>query len=235
MPRAFSSDDITKVNSAVTAGTAEVDPGASVAAPTTEGRCGVICVYAVTLLAPPEQWHFGAAAGSTDAAPQGAILLRADLPSNETSWVVGAFGGGATFWAWWAAELANVSFAPVLAAGKVNTVAGPASVTATTTTPESAEDTLVIALLALHHSTAGGATAWPAVSWSNGFVETYVVTRGTGGATNDIELHIALYLTTSPEAGPWSTTATLTGTMTNINASMTMVALRAERYDSDLW
>jgi hypothetical protein len=75
---------------------------------------------------------------------------------------------------------------------------------------------------------------WPTTSWSDSFTETEVLTRGDGSATNDLQLHIARRYGTEGETGPWTTTATFTGTMTNKSVFACLAVFRAENYVGDI-
>lgn len=233
MARAFTSADIVQVDSGTTVSSA--DAGIGLPAGSTEGTCGIAVVGVIVNLGPPERWHFAAASGITAAAQQFGIFCRADLPAGESSWAFGTANGSLATWLWLAEEWTNVSFAPV--AGTSGILTAPLGATSFTAGPtgsfEGSPYVVGIAAVFIQSSALSDAT-WPSVSWSDSFVETDVISLGDGLGTNDLQLRVARRYATTVDAGPWTTTATYTGSMAGKRSFGGLAAFRAENYDTDI-
>jgi hypothetical protein len=236
MPRAFTDTDVIQTASGATvAAGSEVDPGVALPATTTEGNFGLIVVGAAGTVTPPELWHYAGSSGSGSlVTTQLAIMCRADLPAGEQSWPFACSGNLATSWAWLVEEWSNTSVAPVVAKVGSTGAANPTSVTLSAPeTLAAAEYVAAVAALLIYTSTVGsGSSAWPSVSWSNGFTETDTPARGTGTNGSDVQLRVARYTSSTAETGPWSTVATMSG-LTGKTVFGALAAFRTEYFDSD--
>lgn len=229
MARAFASTDIVQTNS----GTAslQVDPSIALTSPATEGNGGIIVMAAQTVVAPPGQWHTAAAAGTADGSPQLAIMCRADLPPADQSWAFATFNGATANWCWLAEEWTNFSFAPFAGSARTNLQSAPSSISTGTTGAFTADYVAGIAAVLLF----GGPTAaaWSTPSWSGSFVETDVLSVGTGTGSTDMQLRIARRYGTLSDAGAWSTTATWSGAQTGKTVYAAIAAFRAESFSDE--
>jgi hypothetical protein len=235
MPRAFTAADVVQSNSGnIPIASAVIDPGVGLTSPAAEGNSGIAVVYAGGSGGdPPEQWDMVADGGQAALWVVG-IGCRVCLAASEQDWEFRAFGGLATSWAWVAEEWTNISFAPLLGTAGVDTAANPASMTLGPTASWDATDYAVgIAAVLISNGTAGG-SVWPSVSWSDGFVETDVLTQGTGAAVADHQLRIARRYGTDAETGAWQTTATFTGAMTNKSGFGALAVFRAEYREGEV-
>lgn len=222
MARAFTPQDV--VQSVTGSAGTTADPGVALSNPATAGHGGVAVIVANTVVQPPEHWDMTSYSGTQS--PQLTVMCRADLPDQDQSWPFTAIGGGLANWAWLVEEWTNLSYAPVVAAANAAVAAAPSSISTGSTGTWEGGYAVGIAAVALTRPSGSG--AWPSVSWSGGFTETDVVAFGTGAAVGDVQLRVARYYGTFGETGPWSTTATFTGTMTGFNAYACLTAFRAE-------
>lgn len=191
-------------------------PGASssinvtLPAGTTEGNTAIIVMGAQTLINSPTQWDLVITAGT--GGPTLAIMCRADIPAGESSWPFTPISGGPN-WTWTSAEWMNISNAPIeTTATSGSGVSAPSSISTGTTGSFTSQYVMGIAAVQLLST---GGSAWPTVSWSSGFTETDVVEVGDGTINGHIQLRVARLYGTDSEVGPWSTTATFTGSMTS--------------------
>jgi hypothetical protein len=246
MPRAFTSADI--LQSVPDTAAVVVDPGVDLPFQVGAGRGGIIVMGGATILDKPSQWHYAVSAGTNDPKPaQLAIMCRADLPGGEQSWPFSAFLGASTNWAWVVEEWANLSFAPLVTAARTpntsGTFQGASISTGTTGTWDAGTYVVGIAAVLLLNGNNQG-SVWPSsVSWSNGFVETDVLSignnsdwgaAGSGPNWNDLQLRVARRYGTAGETGPWETTASFTGAMTNKNEFAALAIFRAESHVGDI-
>lgn len=228
MPRAFTPDDVVQAPSAQLAATAT--PNVAFTSPAAEGHAGIIVMGAQSLINPPEQWDPTVTAGT--GGPTLAIMCRSDLPDQDQAWTFSPTGGTPR-WTWLAEEWANVSFAATAAtSASTSGQLAPASISTGTSGTTSAP---YVACIAAVQILSTGGSAWPSVSWSNGFAETDVLSVGTGSVNGDIMLRVARYYGTLNETGGWETTATFTGSMTSKTCHAAIAVFRAENFDSDLW
>jgi hypothetical protein len=220
--RAFTTADVVQSNPGTVTLTSPIS--VTVPNPTVEGNAGLVVMAAQTLISPPDEWHPAATAGVGGVSV--AVMLRADLPSaGESSWSFAASAGSPS-WCWLAEEWTNISSVPVQSSAGADGVGADTSLgTGNTSSPFDTQ--FLMGLAALQISSSGG-SAWPTVAWSNGFVETDVVSIGVGSANGDLQLRVARYYGTDSEAGPWSTTATFTGSMTSKTPHICLAVLRAE-------
>lgn len=228
MVRAFTAADIVQSVPGTAAGTDAPSPALNIQ--TVGGRAGIIIVGTPISIDPHANWHFAAWGGADPSLRSLAVMCRTDIPDGEISWTFGTAGGPSN-WCWVAEEWANLSYAPVV--GWWNDTAGAPNPATYTLGPTNDWGTVpyvvAVAALLLINGTTGG-TVWPSVSWSDGFVTTDTQSIGTGTTSNDVRLLIARRYGTLNEAGPWSTTATLTGAMTNKTVYGAHAVFRAENY-----
>jgi hypothetical protein len=215
--RPFSDADLIQAN----AGTAAPASSASVTVPsvTTEGNAGIICMFAGTIVNSPAQWDI-VASGSVLLA----IMCRGDLPAGESSWPFSS--AGSTNWAWTAGEWANVASAPLQSSAPGNFLTGATSISTGSTGSFDAEYVMGIAAFGIISS--GGGSAWPSISYSGGFTETDTLQVGTGTTSVDLYLAVARQYGTDGDTGPWSCTATFTGSMASKTAYAALAVFRAE-------
>lgn len=230
MPRSFADSDI--VAGSANSGTVVLSASpitVSLGGPTTEHNAGIIVMACQTVIAPPEQWDNIAPGGfSAPASPQAGVLIRSDIPAGESSWTFSPVSGGPS-WVWLAQEWTNVSFTPIAASPASNT--GALAATAVSTGSTGAFDSLYVLGIAYEQISSTGGSTWPTAAWSNGFVETDVVSVGTGSGTSDLQLRVARRYGTPADSGPWETTATFTGSMASKTVSAAgMAIIRAENF-----
>ena len=216
--RAFNDSDLIQSNS----GTATLvsSTNATVPASTVEGNAGIICMFAQTPIAPPNQWDTVAFTSFT----QIAIMCRADLPSGETSWPFSTASGGPANWGWTSGEWSNVASAPLETSVGTTGTGGASSISTGTT---AAFNTRYVMGIAAFGISGTGGSAWPSVSYSNGFTETDSVQVGTGTANGDMLLKVARLYGSDSDPGPWSCTATFTGSMTSKTPFAVLAVFRA--------
>jgi hypothetical protein len=217
--RAFSDADLVQGNtgSVTLASTASV----TIPAGSAEGGAGIIAMFAQTPVAPPEQWHIVTSTGLGLLA----VMCRADLPAGESSWPFATASGGAANWTWTAGEWANVALAPVETSASATGAGGASSVSAGSTGTFGTQFVMGVAAFGIFSA---GGSAWPSVSYSAGFTETDSVQAGTGTANGDILLKAARLYGADSDAGPWSCTATFTGSMASKTPYAALAVFRAQ-------
>lgn len=218
--RAFSDADLIQAGT----GTATLahPVSATVPAATAEGNAGIIAMFAQTPVAAPEQWDLAATTGLG----QLAIMCRADLPAGgESSWPFDTAAGTPANWTWTTGEWANVAPAPLESSAAATGTGGASSVATGSTA--SFDTQYVMGIAAFGIFSAGG-SAWPSVAYSGGFTETDSVQVGTGTANGDILLKVARLYGTDSDPGPWSCTATFTGSMASKTPYAALAVFRAE-------
>lgn len=189
---------------------------------TTEGNAGIIVLGAQTLINPPAEWDMVVSAGT--GGPTLAIMCRAYIPGGESSWPFTPISGGPN-WTWLAEEWANVSSVPEETSASNTGASAPASYSTGTTGTFTSQ---FVAGVATVQILATGGSAWPSVSWSNGFVETDVVSVGDGTVNGHLQLRVARLYGAENETGPWETTATFTGSMTSKTVNGCLAVFRAQ-------
>jgi hypothetical protein len=216
--RAFSGDDLIQGNT----GTATLasSTNATVPAGTAEGSTGIICMLAQTIIDSPAQWDIVASVSFGILA----IMCRGDLPDGESSWPFSAAAGSPN-WSWTAGEWANAAPAPLESSAAGAFGAAPASLSTGSTGSFDAQYVMGIAAFGIASS---GGSAWPSVAYSGGFTETDSVSIGTGTANGDMLLKVARLYGTDSDTGPWSCTATFTGSMTSKTAYAALSVFRAQ-------
>lgn len=232
MGRAFTSGDVVQTSGGATTGVAVANPSTALPNPASEGNGGFIVVCAQSIIDPPEQWHRVAASGAPVTQPQLGIMCRADLPAGDQSWFFQVAAGFTTYWTWLTEEWTNLSNAPLLAASSATAAQGVSSISTGSTGSWDAPYAVGIAAVGLIVGNTEG-LAWPTVSWSNGFTETDVFTRGTGTTMSDMQLRVARQYGTLGDTGSWETTATFTGSMGTKNVYACLAAFRAESYPGE--
>jgi hypothetical protein len=217
--RAFFDADLIQAGS----GTAALASSASVTVPagTAEGNTGIICLLAGTVIAAPAQWDLAA----RDSTGVLAVMCRGDLPgTGESSWPFTLLGGASGNWAWTCGEWANTAPAPVESSSSATGAGADPSLSTGSTGTFGAQYVMGIAAFGIQSS---GGSAWPSVSYDSGFTETDSQQVGDGTASGDILLKVARRYGTDSDAGPWSCTATFTGSMTSKTPRAALVVFRA--------
>jgi hypothetical protein len=204
-------------------GSAALASSVSVTVPggTVEGDAGIIAMFAQTPITSPDQWDIAASAQAGILT----VMCRGDLPGGESSWPFSPVGG-APNWAWTVGEWANTAPAPIESAAAANGLPGDASLSTGSTGTFSTQFVMGIAAFGIIN--ASGSATWPSVSYSAGFTETDSVQVGTGTAAGDLLLKVARLYGADSDTGPWSCTATFTGTMTGKTPYAALVAFRAQ-------
>jgi hypothetical protein len=221
MARAFTPADVVQHDSGTTP-TSVPNVTASLPNPATEGNGGIMIVGFNAPATPPENWHIAA----TPAGTQTCIMCRADLAAGDQSWVFDSSGADTTFM-WIAEEWTNLSYCPLAASsGFTTTLSAPTSISAGTT--GSFDAPYVQGLAFVFVTNVSGTAAWPTVAWDNSFAGTDEIAIGDGTGTLHIKLYVARRTGTLNETGPWSTTATFTGSMTGKTAQGAIAVFRAE-------
>jgi hypothetical protein len=186
-----------------------------------DSDAGIIAMFAQTPVASPPQWDIVASTGLG----QLAIMCRADLSAGESSWPFSTAAGTPANWTWTSGEWANVAPAP-LETSAAATGTGGASSVATGSTGSFATE-FVMGVAAFGVFSAGG-SAWPSVAYSGGFTETDSVQVGDGTSNGDILLKVARLYGADSDPGPWSCTATFTGSMASKTPYAALAVFRAE-------
>lgn len=217
--RPFSDADL--IQSATGTDTLVTSTSVTVPAGTAEGNTGIICMFAQTPIAAPAQWDIVASASTGILA----VMCRGDLPAGESSWPFATASGSIANWTWTSGEWANAASAPLETAVAVTGANGASSVSTGNTGTFDAEYVMGIAAFGIFSA---GGSAWPSVSYSAGFTQADTVQVGTGTATGDMFLAVARQYGTDSDAGPWSCTATFTGSMTSKTPYAALAVFRAE-------
>lgn len=206
-------------------GTAALVSSTSVTTPgaTLLGNAGIVCMMAQTIIASPNQWDIVASAGFGILA----IMCRSYLPGGETSWVFNSQAGSPN-WAWAVEEWDNIALAPVETSVATTGTGGASSVSTGTT---GAFNTQFVMGIAAFGIAGGGGAVWPTISYSNGFTETDSVSIGTGANSGDLHLSVARLYGDDSDPGPWSCTATFTGSMTSKTSYAALAVFRAIETD----
>jgi hypothetical protein len=150
-------------------------------------------------------------------------MCRGDLLAGESSWPFSAAAGSPN-WAWTVGEWGNAASAPVESSSSA-TAAAPASLSTGST---GTFDTQFVMGIAVFGVSGGGGAGWPSVSYDSGFTETDSVQVGTGGTAGDVLLKVARLYGADSDPGPWSCTATFTGSMTSKTVYAALVVFRGE-------
>jgi hypothetical protein len=195
---------------------------ATVPAGTVEGDTGIICMFGATPLTPPEQWEFAAA----DPTVFLAVMCRGDLLGGESSWPFSSVGGVNAIWSWTAGEWGNTAPAPVETSAAVSGTPGASSLSTGSTGTFGTQFVMGVAAFAMFSSNASA--AWPSVSYSGGFAETDSVQVGDGTHAGDVHLWVARLYGADSDTGPWSCTATFTGSMTSKVPYAALAVFRAQ-------
>src|SRR3982751_1373592 len=172
--RAFGDPDLIQADS----GSSSLIPSISATIPgvTTEGNCGLIMLAESLNISPPADWDIVVGAGSAGN-PQLAIIGRSSIPAGESSWAFATSNGASGNWCWRAEEWGNVAFALTQSTSSVAFQSAPTSLSSGSTGTFDTE--YVFGVAAVMIQTSGG-SAWPTVSWSNGFATVDTLAVGTG-------------------------------------------------------
>ena len=215
--RAFSDGDLVQSNGG--AAFAVISQDLTVPAGTAEGNTGIIVAGVQSLIITPEQWDVAAISNSQLLQ----VLCRADLPAGESSWTL--TGQANESWAWTVGEWANVASAPVETTAVASIASAPASLSTGSTGAFSTQ--FVMGIAAFCVQSAGG-PVWAAVSYDNGFTETDSQQTGDGTTLGDVLLKVARRYGTDSDTGPWSCTATFTGSMASKSVDAMLAVFRAQ-------
>lgn len=229
MSRAFTDADLVQPT---VSGTSGFTSTATVTLPTgtTEGSCGICVVKASTTMSSPEIWDKSADVGLAGGM---VIFTRADIPAGETSWTFLPLAGSPN-WVWQVEEWANVSYAAIVTSAATSGVLAPTTILTGTTGTSDWPYVMCVAAFGLQRGT-GGANVFPTISaYSNSFTEVGVYDIGDGTVSGDLRLVVARYYGTLNEAGPFSCTATLTGSSTGFTVYGALAVYRAEAWDTDV-
>lgn len=232
MPRAFTSADVVQHNEGAT--TALIDPGVGLTSPAVGGNGGVLAIFVAQVLAPPAQWHMVASGTAAPGTPLLGIMCRADLPEGDQSWAFQAVSGTGTGWAWVAEEWTNLSYAPLL--GGTETVGLLSATFRSTGTTGTWDAPYAVGIAACGMLSGTGSAVWPTTppTWSNGFVETDVVSAGTGATNGDVMIRVARRYGDLGDTGGWETTCTFGAAQTGRTVYACMAAFRAESLLGDI-
>jgi hypothetical protein len=216
--RAFTDADEVQSNSGTTlsASTQDMTLPAAVA----EGDTGLVVVYTAGVMTSPEDWD----PIITDPLHLFSMFLRAGCTGGETSWTFGSSGGA---WAWLIGEWSNMSSVPVLSVGAASGSTGDTSLSTGSSGTSDTQFVMAVAAFALTQGGAGG-SVWPSVSYGSGFTETDSVQVGDGTTSGDALVKVARLYGADSDTGPWSCTATFTGTLTGKTPSALLGVFRAE-------
>lgn len=212
--RAFDAADVVQENT----GTATLSTPFTATVPSgvTEGNTGVVIMASQLPLAIPADWHPVAVANTLLW-----IFARIDLPAGESSWT---FTPSTTAnAAWTVREWGNVGGLETFVSA---TGSGGASSVSTGNTG-SFTSQFVVGMLGVMLTSAGG-SAWPTISYSDSFEETDSLQVGSGTASGDVKLWVARRYGTDSDAGPWSCTATFTGSMSSKTPFAALAVFRAQ-------
>lgn len=220
--QAFSDADLIQGNT----GTATLTHPISVTTPnpTLVSNTGIICMFAQTPIAAPNQWDVPATTGLGLLA----IMCRAYLPGGESSWSFDTAAGTPANWTWTVGEWDNVALGPVETSSAATGTGGAASISTGSTNSFNTEFVMGIAAFGIFSA---GGSAWPTISYDSGFTETDSVAIGTGSANGDMHLSVARLYGADSDPGPWSCTATFTGSMTSKTPYAALVVFRAIETD----
>lgn len=234
MARAFADADIVQDDSGSSSATQAIT--AQLGAGVQEGNAGIIVLGAANTLDPPEEWHALAAAGAADnAPPRVMVMCRADLPPGETTWAFPIENDVSSLAAWTVAEWTNVSYAPLVASASQSILVSPSAVSFSAD-QIGLDPSYTLAIAAVMVMGSISATApWSPASWSNGFLETGVISIGTGQEDASLRLYVARRYGAASETGPWTTTMTFTdGAQTGKTVYGALAVLRAEHYEGEV-
>jgi hypothetical protein len=219
--RGFSDADLIQSNGGTATAVSTVD--ATVGAGTAEGNAGLIVVHAASVSNSPANWD--PVVTDTGGGLQ-KIFLRADLPAGESLWTFTAAAAGS--WLWTVGEWANFAAAPLQGSSTAFTGIAPATSSTGSTGTFSAQFAVGVAAFTIINGSASAAV-WPsAVSYDNSFTETDSLQIGTGTGVGDRWLKVARRYGTDSDAGPWSCTATFTGSMANKSVYATLAVFGAQ-------
>jgi hypothetical protein len=229
MARAFTDADLIQHDSGTSVSTASVT--VSLPNPTTEGNTVLMHLRCFSFAALPDQWDRTV---GESAIPALQILTRTDVVGGENSWtltlspIAPPSSAGNSIWLWRVEEWANIGYLPVVSTGSAADLSPAASPFSTGSTGSFTGEPnwLAFAVISFYKAVADS-QLWPTVTaLTNGFVLDEYVDFGDGtGAAGTTRLAVC-HLYGSGD-GPITTSATLSGTLTNINAQGVIAVYRA--------
>lgn len=237
MARAFTDADL--IQPAVTGAL----PGSTVTAtvalgnPTTEGSTVLIHLRNFTFSPLQDLWSTAVAENSI---PALSILYRVDVVAGEQSWDLilnpssPPASAGSSFWLFRVEEWQNIAYLPVVSSASSADLS-PAATTLSTgnTSSFTGEEYVVAFALFSFYKAVGDSQPWPTISGlTNGFTVVDTIDFGNGTETPGSgnlggRLIVTRAYGTQNQAGPIETTATFSGTLTNINAQAALAVFRA--------
>jgi hypothetical protein len=234
MARAFADADLIQHNSGSSVATASVT--VSLPNPTTEGNTVVVHFRCFSSSVLGDVWD-KSVLESTIPALQ--IMTRTDVTGGENSWTVSLnpaappASPGNSIWIWRAEEWANIGYLPVVStasAADLSPTASPFS-TGSTSSFTGEPAWVAFALISFYKATADS-QPWPTITaLTNGFTLDEYVDFGDGTEASGSGLlggRLAVcHLYGTGVDGPVTTSATLSGTLTNINTQGVIAVYRA--------
>lgn len=235
MARAFTDADLIQSNSGALPGTTTTAT-VSLPNPTVEGNTVVLHLRNYTTPALQDQWQRTVAEQTIPALQ---ILTRPDVIGGENSWDLilnpsaPPASAGSTFWLWRAEEWANIAYLPVVSTASAADLSPTASPFSTGSTSSFTGEPfwVAFALISFYKATADS-QPWPTISaLTNGFQLIQYIDYGDGTEATGTGLlggRLAVCrLYGSGVDGPVTTSATLSGTLTNINTQGVIAVYRA--------
>jgi hypothetical protein len=222
--RAFTDADLIQSNAGVSASSASIT--VTLPSGTTEGNTVLVLLRGFTFLALGDIWDISVAESTIPALQ---ILTRADVPAGESSWTINLSNVGNSIWAWRVEEWANIGFVPLVSTSTGSDLAPTATTLSTGNTGAFTGEPFVmaVALFSMYKGSADG-QPWPSVTGvTNGFTITDTIDNGDGTTATGVRLVVARYYGTAAQDGPLETTATFSGTLTNVNTQAVLAVFRA--------
>lgn len=234
MAREFTDADLIQSNSGSSASTASVT--VSLPNPTTEGTIVVVHLRCFSSSALGDVWDLSVAENSI---PSLQIMTRSDVVGGENSWTLvlnpaaPPASGGNSIWLWQAEEWANVGYLPVVSTAAAADLSPTASPFSTGSTAAFTGEPFVLAFaLVAFYKAVGDSQPWPTITALTGgfslvgYVDFGDGTEAPGSGLLGGRLAVCRMYGTALD-GPVSTSATLSGALTNINTQGVVAVLRA--------
>lgn len=235
MARAFTDADLIQSNSGSSASSASVT--VSLPNPTTDGNTVVLHFRCFSSSALGDIWQLSVAENSI---PSLQIMTRVGVLGGENSWTIvlnpaaPPASGGNSIWLWRAEEWANIGYLPVVSTASAADLSPTASPFSTGSTASFTGEPFVLAFaLVSFYKAVGDSQPWPTISaLTNGFqVIEYVDfgdgTEAPGSGLLGGRLAVCRMYGTENLDGPVTTSATLSGALTNINTQGVVAVFRA--------
>jgi hypothetical protein len=235
MAREFTAADLIQSNSGSSASTASVT--VSLPNPTVEGNTVLLHLRCFTTSALADQWEIAA---SEETIPALQVLTRPDVIEGENSWTITLnpasppASAGNSIWLWRAEEWANIDYLPVVSSGAAADLSPTASPFAAGSTSSFTGEPYVMAFaLISFYKAVGDSQPWPTISaLTNGFEVVEYIDFGTGTESPGSgllggRLAVCHLYGAADQVGPITTSATLSGALTNINTQGVVTVYRA--------